>query len=97
MESLFSCWEKAQAAQLSFHFIEVPPTHLSHIPSEAHGNYVYNAQFDASVRAQQASELWRGFPKNDQTDFNEARAARRERRLKKRLGCEVHMCHIMRK
>eukprot|EP00913_Durusdinium_trenchii_P003277 g3032.t1 len=52
------------------------------VPSEAHGNYIYSDQFDATVRAQQASELWRGFPKNDQTEFNEAR---------------VHMGHIMRK
>eukprot|EP00435_Cladocopium_sp_Y103_P055687 s206_g18.t1 len=60
----------------------VPPPHLSKTPSEVHGNYVYSQQLEAGIRGAQASELWRGFQKNDQTEFNEAR---------------VHMGHIMRK
>eukprot|EP00434_Breviolum_minutum_P005008 symbB.v1.2.004420.t1/scaffold237.1/size257402/10 len=60
----------------------VPPAHICTRSSEAHGNYIYSQKHEAQIRGAQASELWRGFQKNDSTEFNEAR---------------VHMGHIMRK
>mmetsp|Transcript_88262 Transcript_88262/g.140341 ORF Transcript_88262/g.140341 Transcript_88262/m.140341 type:complete len:167 (-) Transcript_88262:50-550(-) len=73
---------KDYAKESSIGPLPVPPPHLSQTPSEVHGNFVYSQQLEAGIRGAQASELWRGFQKNDQTEFNEAR---------------VHMGHIMRK
>mmetsp|Transcript_92658 Transcript_92658/g.220472 ORF Transcript_92658/g.220472 Transcript_92658/m.220472 type:complete len:182 (-) Transcript_92658:65-610(-) len=71
---------KEYARESSVGPLPVPPIHLSQTPSEAHGNFTIDQL--VGVRDQQASEQWRGFRKNDQSDFNEAR---------------VHMGHIMRK
>ncbi|CAE7581120.1 unnamed protein product [Symbiodinium natans] len=73
---------KDYARECSIGPLPVPPTHLRETPSEMHGAFAYTEQLRKGVLAQQASEQWRGFPKNDQTDFNEAR---------------VHMGHMMRK
>ena len=73
---------KDYARQSSIGPLPVPPAHLCTTSSEAHGNYIYSQKHEAQIRGAQASELWRGFQKNDSTEFNEAR---------------VHMGHIMRK
>mmetsp|Transcript_59147 Transcript_59147/g.105130 ORF Transcript_59147/g.105130 Transcript_59147/m.105130 type:complete len:190 (-) Transcript_59147:159-728(-) len=62
--------------------LPVAPSHLALIPSSVQGCYIFDGQFKSGLRAQKASEQWRGFPKTDQTEFNEAR---------------VKMGHIMRK
>lgn len=62
--------------------IPVAPTHLKLVQSHSHGSHNYGPDKQEVCAAQQVSELWRGFPKDQHTDFNEARC---------RMG------HIMRK
>eukprot|EP00929_Paragymnodinium_shiwhaense_P010802 TRINITY_DN115770_c0_g1_i1.p2 TRINITY_DN115770_c0_g1~~TRINITY_DN115770_c0_g1_i1.p2 ORF type:complete len:232 (+),score=64.35 TRINITY_DN115770_c0_g1_i1:107-802(+) len=57
----------------NFGALPLPPQHIKVRQSLSQSSYVNDKDYQASCRAQQASEAWRGFPKNNQTEFNEQR------------------------
>mmetsp|Transcript_10274 Transcript_10274/g.23151 ORF Transcript_10274/g.23151 Transcript_10274/m.23151 type:complete len:221 (+) Transcript_10274:70-732(+) len=49
------------------------PAHLAVVQSECHGTHRYNKEFRDVCVGQQASELWRGFGRDFQSEYNEAK------------------------
>mmetsp|Transcript_39075 Transcript_39075/g.63148 ORF Transcript_39075/g.63148 Transcript_39075/m.63148 type:complete len:209 (-) Transcript_39075:99-725(-) len=62
---------KDYTRECSIGALPVVPEHVKRTSSTSQTTYVYNADKEAGTRAQKASDQWRGFPKNSQSEFNE--------------------------
>mmetsp|Transcript_97091 Transcript_97091/g.274435 ORF Transcript_97091/g.274435 Transcript_97091/m.274435 type:complete len:220 (-) Transcript_97091:83-742(-) len=51
--------------------LPVPPEHIVSSQSVAHCSYIHDEKYSEATKAQQASELWRGFPRDLFSEYTE--------------------------
>lgn len=68
-------WDNAHDYERRNRFGSLPtaPSHLAAVQSSIHDSYVHDKAYARATRAQKASEQWRGFPRDNFTEFTEQR------------------------